>query len=154
MNATSEPLREPSKPPKTYCKELLIRFGDCDPKRESFSIRVYLEMFNELVEDWCRDELSFSFPDVITRRGWGLPTVRLEVDFLAPSSFGDVLKATLVLRNVGRTSITIEIVFLVPDGPVRVRGKVVLVLIDRTTRRPIELPHELRSRLASFGVAG
>jgi 4-hydroxybenzoyl-CoA thioesterase len=153
MNATSEPLREPSKPPKTYRKELLIRFGDCDPAGIVFYPR-YLEMFNELVEDWCRDELSFSFPDVITRRGWGLPTVRLEVDFLAPSSFGEVLKSTLVLRNVGRTSITIEIVFMVPDGPVRVRGKVVLVLIDRTTRRPIALPSELRLRLASFGIAG
>jgi 4-hydroxybenzoyl-CoA thioesterase len=153
MNATSDFQREPSKPPKTYCKELLIRFGDCDPAGIVFYPR-YLEMFNELVEDWCRDELSFSFPEVINRHSWGLPTVRLEVDFLATSSFGEVLKSTLVLRNVGRTSITIEIVFWGPDGPVRVRGKVVLVLIDQITRRPIELPSELRLRLASFGVAG
>ncbi len=135
--------------PRTYQKEILVRFGDCDPAGIVFYPR-YLEIFNSLVEDWCREELQFSFPDIITTRGWGLPTVHLEVDFVAPSSFGDVLTAELRVRRIGTSSIAVEIVLRGQDGRDRVRGKVVLVLIDRKLNRSISIPDELRARLTPF----
>jgi 4-hydroxybenzoyl-CoA thioesterase len=149
MSAFRDPVRESLGSVVTYSRDLFIRFGDCDPAGIVFYPK-YLEMFNEMVEDWCRDELNFSFYEIVARRGWGLPTVHLEVDFLAPSHFGETLNAVLILRNVGKTSIGADIMLRGPDKAVRVKGKVVLVLIDRRTNRAIELPEEVRARLASL----
>jgi 4-hydroxybenzoyl-CoA thioesterase len=132
-----------------YRTEIRIRFGDCDPAGIVFYPR-YLEIFNGLVEDWCREELQLSFPDMITQHGWGLPTVHLEVDFVAPSRFGDVLNATLTVKNVDRTSVSIEIDLRALDTSDRVRGKVVLVLIDRKPHKAIPIPDELRARMLAF----
>jgi 4-hydroxybenzoyl-CoA thioesterase len=137
--------------PRAYRSQILVRFGDCDPAGIVFYPR-YLEIFNSLVEDWCRDELQFSFPDIINTRGWGLPTVHLEVDFVAPSSFGDLLSAELSVRSFGSSSVTVDIVLRGKNGLDRVRGKVVLVLIDRKLNRSIAIPDELRARLAAFKV--
>jgi 4-hydroxybenzoyl-CoA thioesterase len=136
----------------TYTKEVLVRFSDCDPAGIVFYPK-YFEMFNNLIEDWCRDELRFSFNEIVTHRGWGLPTVHLEVDFPAPSSFGETLRATLALRSVGRSSIGVDMTLRGPDGAFRVAGKAVLVLTDRATNRAIPFPAELRERLlASAGT--
>ena len=138
--------------PRAYRAEILVRFGDCDPAGIVFYPR-YLEIFNSLVEDWCREELQFSFPDIINERGWGLPTVHLEVDFVAPSSFGDMLSAELSVRAVGASSATLDIVLRGQDARDRVRGKVVLVLIDRKLNRAIAIAEVLRARLAAFNVS-
>lgn len=149
MSAFRDPARESLDSAVTYSKDLFVRFGDCDPAGIVFYPK-YLEIFNEMVEDWCRDELHFSFSEIVARRGWGLPTVHLEVDFRAPSHFGETLNAALIIRNVGKTSIGVDIVLRGPDKAVRVKGKVVLVLIDRRTNRAIELPDDVRARLASL----
>ena len=125
----------------------MVRFSDCDPAGIVFYPK-YFEMFNNLVEDWCRDELKFSFNEIVARRGWGLPTVHLEADFPAPSSFGETLRATLVLSSVGRTSIGVDLILRGLDGTFRVKGKAVLVLTDRATSRAIPFPAELRERLS------
>ena len=109
-------------------------------------------MFNGLVENWFRDELQFSFTEIVTNRGWGLPTVHLEVDFVAPSRFGETLSAALTVRSVGTTSMGLEILLRGQDNGDRVRGKVVLVLIDRAIQRAIPWPSELRERILTFRV--
>jgi len=133
----------------TYRKQILVRFGDCDAAGIVFYPR-YFDMFNSLVEDWCREELNFSFGEIVTRRGWGLPTVHLEVDFLAPSVFGDVLSAMLSVTALGKTSINLNILLQGPDSVDRVRGKVTLVLIDRKQHRAIPVPDEVRIRILEF----
>jgi 4-hydroxybenzoyl-CoA thioesterase len=132
-----------------YRKQILVRFGDCDAAGIVFYPR-YLDMFNSLVEDWCREELDFSFSEIVTRRGWGLPTVHLEVDFLAPSVFGDELSAILLVTALGKTSINLNIVLQGPDAVDRVRGKVALVVIDRKQHRAIPVPDEVRARILKF----
>jgi len=136
-----------------YHKQIPVRFADCDAAGIVFYPR-YLEMFNSLVEDWYREELGFSFSEIVTKRGWGLPTVHLEVDFLAPSVFGDVLFALLSVTAIGTTSVNLDIRLQGPGGADRVRGKVVLVLIDRQVDRAIPIPDEVRERISSFHVTG
>jgi acyl-CoA thioesterase FadM len=41
-----------------------------------------------------------------------------------------------------------------PDKSERVRGKVVLVLTDRSSGRAIALPGELRSSISTFVISG
>ena len=137
----------------SFKTEVLVRFADCDPAGIVFYPRI-LEMFNNLVEDWCCAGLDFSFDDIVIKRGWGLPTVHLEVDFIAPCRLGEVLTANLFVRSVGTSSISVDIVLCGPDQTDRVRGKVVLVLIDRQASRALPLPEALRSRIKAFVVSG
>jgi 4-hydroxybenzoyl-CoA thioesterase len=130
-----------------------VRFADCDPAGIVFYPRI-LEMFNNLVEDWFRVGLSFSFDDIVVKRGWGLPTVHLEVDFLAPSFLGETLSAKLFVRRVGSSSIHADIVLSGPTGFDRVRGKVVLVLIVRHSLTPMAIPDALRNKISAFVVSG
>lgn len=134
-----------------YRSEVLVRFAHCDPAGIVFYPR-YLEMFNNLVEDWCCEKLDIPFAKLLPR-GLGLPTVRLEVDFVAPSRMGEVLQASLLVRAVGRTSFRLEILLQGPDSQERVRGKVVLVMTDSRCSRGVPLPNELRARLSKFLVA-
>jgi 4-hydroxybenzoyl-CoA thioesterase len=110
-------------------------------------------MFNNLVEDWHREALQFSFTEIVTTRSWGLPTVHLEADFVAATRFGEVLSASLSVRKVGTTSVSLDILLQGPDGADRVRGKVVLVWIDRRVTQSIPIPDEVRARLLAFRVS-
>jgi 4-hydroxybenzoyl-CoA thioesterase len=132
----------------TYRSTILVRFGHCDPAGIVFYPR-YLEMFNNLVEDWSRHE-NLPFFEMKAGTGRGLPTVHLEVDFLTPSLMGDQLTATLSVRDVGTSSIGLEIALQGPDGADRVRGHVVLVLMDALSMRAIAIPDDIRSRIAAY----
>jgi 4-hydroxybenzoyl-CoA thioesterase len=149
----AEPARatvdRPTSPTRTFHADVLVRFAHCDPAGIVFFPR-YMEMFNNLVEDWCRDELDFTFAEIHLGRGWGLPTVHLEVDFIAPSIVGETLSATLIVRSLGTSSIGLSIVLRGPDGGDRVRAEIVLVLMDPRTRRAIAIPDELRARISAF----
>jgi 4-hydroxybenzoyl-CoA thioesterase len=145
----SKPVADSLPQTETYRKQVLVRFADCDPAGIVFYPR-YLEMFNNLVEDWCEHELHFSFTEIVTTRGWGLPTVHLEIDFVAPSIFGEVLSGTLSVRSIGTSSMNLDILLQGADGQDRVRGKVTLVLIDRRVHRAIAIPDELRARISAF----
>jgi 4-hydroxybenzoyl-CoA thioesterase len=138
--------------PASFQTEVLVRFADCDPAGIVFYPR-FLEMFNNLVEDWCSAGLSFSFNDIVIKNGWGLPTVHLEADFVAPSRLGEVLKAKLFVRTLGTSSIKADILLCGPDASERVRGKVVLVLMDRRSYRPLAFPEALRNRISTFIVS-
>ena len=75
-------------------------------------------MLPNLVEDWCNDALDISFRELHAGRGWGLPTVHLDVDFVALCLMGWVSQTSLVVRAIGNSSILLEILFQGPDGRV------------------------------------
>ena len=152
MDRELAPSRQDAGSAAAYRSEVLVRFAHCDPAGIVFYPR-YLEMFNNLVEDWCHDALDISFRELHAGRGWGLPTVHLDVDFVAPCLMGEVLQTSLVVRAIGNSSIRLEILFQGPDGRDRVRGKVVLVLTDVRCSRGVPLPEDLRGRLAKFLIA-
>ena len=133
---------------RAYRAAILVRFAHCDPAGIVFYPR-YLEMFNNLVEDWCRQE-KLPFFEMKAGAGRGLPTVHLEVDFMAPSFIGEELAAALFVREVGTSSIGLEIVLRGPDGADRVRGRVVLVLMDAVSLRAVPIPEDMRARIASY----
>jgi acyl-CoA thioesterase FadM len=78
--------------------------------------------------------------------------VHLNVGFVAPNGSDDVLSAVLSLMSVGTSSITLNIVLSGPEGNVRVRDEVVLVLTDAQENRPCAIPDDQRKRIESFCV--
>ena len=150
---TSNPAAGMSAPAApSFRTQVLVRFSDCDPAGIVFYPR-YLEMFNNLVEDWCCEGLKFSFDDIVIKSGWGLPTVHLEADFVKVSRLGEVLTASLFVRALGISSIQADILLSGPEGEDRVRGKVVLVLMDRKTVKARPIPDEMREQIAKFVIS-
>jgi 4-hydroxybenzoyl-CoA thioesterase len=135
---------------RAYRSEVLVRFAHCDPAGIVFYPR-YLEMFNNLVEDWCREKLALPFTELISS-GRGLPTARIEVDFMTSSKMGDVLQARLLVRAIGKTSVRLEMVLRGADGQDRVRGKIVVVMTG-AHGKGVPWPDDLRARLSQFLVA-
>jgi 4-hydroxybenzoyl-CoA thioesterase len=132
-----------------FSVEIPVRFADCDPAGIVFYPR-YFEMFNALVEDWCAQGWGIAFDELIMHRGWGLPTVHLETDFVASSRLGERLTARLTVERIGGASIDVAIRMTGPDDSERVRAKLVLVLTDRARGKAIALPPEVRERVARY----
>ncbi len=119
-----------------------VRFADCDPAGIVFFPQ-YMVMLNTLVEEWFDDGLQISYAALIGQRRIGLPTVRLEVDFTAISRHGDVLTQALQIERLGRSSLSLQVEYLVGDE-LRLRARQVLVCTSLQTHRPIALPDDLR----------
>jgi 4-hydroxybenzoyl-CoA thioesterase len=129
-----------------YRSQIQVRFAHCDLAGIVFYPR-YIEMFNNLVEDWCH-ATGVPYAEIQDGRGTGLPVVHLNVDFAAPSRMGDILDATLAVRAVGVTSLTLDIVLRGPDGAERVRANMIVVLVDMETKLPVPFPDAVKAKLA------
>ena len=126
-----------------------IRFAHCDPAGIVFYPR-YFEMFNTVIEDWCEHGLGSSFREMHRQLGYGLPTAQVECSFMKPSELGETLQAHLHVNRIGTTSLHIEINLIGPGEALRVSVKMVLVLMDMTTRKPLALPEQLRQKMTAY----
>jgi 4-hydroxybenzoyl-CoA thioesterase len=122
-----------------------VRFADCDPARIAFYPR-YFEMLNGIVEDWF-EAMGWGFGEMHLQREIGIPTRRLEADFLKPSFLGDLLDLELSVVKVGRTSVDLRTRFLCGEE-VRWTVNQTLVLVDMKTMQAMAWPQELRAKLA------
>jgi 2-aminobenzoate-CoA ligase len=139
---------KPQSSPNLFQRKKLIRFAYCDPAGIVFYPQ-YFVLFNEVVEDWFAEVLEVSFGDLNVVRRMGIPTVRVECEFLAPSRLGDLLCMDLSVQKVGASSIAISIKCHA-QGTDRVRANVTLVATSLDTARAIPLPGDIREKLESF----
>lgn len=131
----------------TFATTVKVRFADVDPAGIVFYPR-YFEMLNGAVEDWFAQDLGLDFKAMHLERKIGVPTVKLEASFVAPSELGDILTISITPQDVGRSSCTISVLFS-GDGRERLRATVVLVCMDLIAQRAIEWPPVLRSRMTA-----
>lgn len=134
-----------------YQREILVRFGHCDPAGIVFYPR-YFEMINNVVEDWFEDGLDISFAGLHYHRHLTTPTVHFDVDFRSPSRFGDRLTFKLAVARIGTSSLDLDIEASL-QGEVRMSVKQTLVFIDTEQRKPAPIPDDLRKRIARFQSA-
>jgi acyl-CoA thioesterase FadM len=83
---------------KVFEVEEVVRFAHCDPAGIVFFPQ-YLVMLNTLHERWFGEALGVPYQHYIGERRLGLPTVRLECDFVAVSRHGDRLRQRLELAK-------------------------------------------------------
>jgi 4-hydroxybenzoyl-CoA thioesterase len=86
----------------SYVRQIRVEFNHCDPAGIVFYPR-YFEMTNSVCENFFREEVGHSYHAMMADRT-GVPTVRLEADFRAPSRLGDLLDWDLVIEKVGNAS--------------------------------------------------
>ena len=131
-----------------YRRDKRMRFAHCDPAGIGFYPR-YVELINEVVEDWFQDGLKVNFHDLHKVHQLGIPAVRLEVEYMIPSRLGDLLSFELRVLRIGNTSMTIELVALA-EGRMRLRGELTVVLTDIVALKPRPIEGEWKARFERY----
>ena len=121
-----------------------IRFADVDPASIVFYPR-YFEMLNGTVEDWF-ETMGYDFATMHRTLHRGVPTVRIESQFLEPSELGDIVEISITPTHIGNSSCTID--FLMScNGSVRLKATSTLVYMDLDARKSCPWPDDLRQKL-------
>jgi 4-hydroxybenzoyl-CoA thioesterase len=126
-----------------FTTDALVRFADVDPAGIVFYPR-YFEMLNGAVEDWFAEDIGVSFAVMHLDRRVGVPTVKLEAEFIAPSRLGDVLTFAITPLRLGRSSCTIDVAVNCGGEP-RFRAEVALVCMDLDRHKSAPWPDDMRA---------
>jgi 4-hydroxybenzoyl-CoA thioesterase len=122
---------------------ILVRFADLD----AAGIAYYPNLVNFLhvaLEDFFAGHVGRTYPEVFGS-GLGSPTVKVEMEFVAPVRYGDHVEVTVATEQVGRTSVRMRYEGRVAGQPV-FRARNTMVIVDMKTFRPTLIPTWLRER--------
>lgn len=126
----------------SFVSKQTVRFAHIDAAGIVFYPR-YFEMLNAAVEDYFGEALGVAFAEMHLARHLGVPTVKLETEFVAPSRLGDLLVFTLDVVAVGRSSAELSVVVRC-EAEVRFKVHVVLVCMDLASGRSLPWPDDMR----------
>jgi acyl-CoA thioester hydrolase len=108
---------------------------------------VYYEWFDSAVNGWLveQDLLDIQAGDPIAL------VVETRCSFFAPLEFPQDVELGLAVAELGRSSVRYRIgVFAEGADQAAAQGEFVHVLVDRTSRRPVEIPENWRRALESI----
>lgn len=134
--------------PKAFCLNQTIRFFHCDPAGIVYYPN-YFDMIQSLMEDWFTQSLRIDYADFISNRRLGLPTVKIECEFMAPSKIGETITLVPCVKKIGRSSLALRIDALAGEQ-LRLRAQAVVVTTSLETGRSIPIPPDLRERLTEY----
>ena len=129
----------------TFRARRRLRFAHCDPAGIAYYPR-YLEMCDGVIEDWCESVLEVPRQVLHPELGLGLPTVRMDAEFIAPSFLGDWLDFELTVTSLGRTSIGFKLLAACKSES-RFWITYTQVLMDLKARKAVPWPDEWRQRI-------
>src|SRR5882672_5091396 len=86
------------------------------------------------------------------KSGVGLPRVHVECDYLGAIHYDDLLQFEVTVGKVGHTAFRLEFTVKKEENTVA-RGNFVIVAMDHTTARPVQLPERLAKPLREHLVA-
>jgi 4-hydroxybenzoyl-CoA thioesterase len=133
---------------KVFQTSFPVRFAHCDAAGMIFYPRAF-ELVNAVVEDWFAKDLGKSFNALHLEDGLGVPLVKLEATFHAPSLLGEVLNFELKVTAMGRSSVDLEVTAAANASPrFDVRSRAVFARLD--TRKAIPIPGELRPAIEAY----
>ena len=112
---------------QTFSKQEKIRFKHVDYAGIVFYPR-FLEMLNDLVEDWFEEALDRPFSKIHETNG--IPTVDLKVQFKKAARLGEILTKNLWVIRLGGSSINCGFEFLDEQGNTCLEGEVTLVNVE------------------------
>jgi acyl-CoA thioesterase FadM len=146
--ARFEPLMLSALPGGVWRTRIPVRFGSCDPAGIVYTPE-YLNLFNGVIEDWYGEALGLPYRELVVKRRTGLGYAHVSADFATPSSMGDVLDVAVIVRKLGRSSVTLA-VHAFKDGAECVRATFVTVTTSLVDHTAIAVPDDLRLALKSY----
>ena len=132
------------RPPFKYSALARVWFSDTDAQGVVCYGR-YLPYFDHACTEYHRHVASLRV------EGAEFVMRALEVEYVAPARFDDLLELFVRVRRIGTSSVAYECAaFRLPDELLMVTATQTLVLVDRESRRPTRVPDELRDAVRAF----
>jgi 4-hydroxybenzoyl-CoA thioesterase len=130
-----------------------IRFDDVD----GAGIVYYPQFFHlchAAFEDFFDTAAPVSYPALVKDRRLGFPTVKIECEFKATLSYGDVAVVELAIQKIGRSSVVIRYdIRRKRDGALTFHADITTVLVDLDTLKHVPIDGELRDIFEKFLTA-
>lgn len=138
---------------KSFTKKEKIRFKHIDYAGIVFYPR-FLEMLNDLVEDWFEEALDRPFSKMHETNG--IPTVDLKVQFKKAARLGETLTKKLWVKNLGSASILCGFLFEDEQGKICLEGEVTLVNVafqeNKNDIKAEPFNDEMKSKISNYIV--
>lgn len=126
----------------------VVRFDEVDFARIVYYPRLF-GYCHQAFEDFFRDEVGVSYPDMLQQRGVGYPTVHAESDFKSPLRFGDPVRLVMETVKLGARSITSRYrLFHQTRNELCSEIQVVTVAISMATVTSVDIPDDVRQAFA------
>jgi 4-hydroxybenzoyl-CoA thioesterase len=137
-----------------FTKQEKIRFKHVDYAGIVFYPR-FLEMLNDLVEDWFEEALDRPFSKIHETNG--IPTVDLKVQFKQPARLGEVLIKKLWVIKLGGASVHCGFRFEDENGKTCLEGEVTLVNVgisdDRGNIKAEAFNNNMKEKISKFVIS-
>lgn len=104
----------------------------------------------KVIEEFYRQVLGFSFGELITKHGMGIPMVHIEADFMAPLAQGKPLTLTASLERLGRSTVSWRVEARRADRKVAFRVRATSSFIRNETFRSVAIPDAWRKKLSHY----
>jgi acyl-CoA thioester hydrolase len=132
------------RPPFKYSALARVWFSDTDAQGVVYYGR-YLPYFDHARTEYHRHVAALRVEDAeFVMRA-------LEVGYVAPARFDDLLELFVRVQRIGNSSVTYECAaYRLPEDLLMVTATQTLVLVDLESRRPMRVPDELRSAVRAF----
>ena len=134
-----------------FIKEEQIRFRHTDFAGIVFYPR-FLEMLNDLVEDWFDEALDRPFSKIHETNG--IPTVDLKVQFKNAARIGEILTKKLWVKELKNSSVICGFHFTNQEDKTVLEGEVTLVNVaiaeDRKNIKSEAFNEETKEKISKF----
>lgn len=125
-----------------------VRFADVDDARVVYYPQ-YLDYCHVAFEDWMEAGFGKAYAKTFQDDGVGFPAVNVNVDYVAPSRFGDLLEVRVTVVRLGTKSATIRYRFTTRDDQrPRVDARVTVACVDMNTFAAMPHPERFRAFFA------
>ncbi len=132
-----------------FTTEKQIRFHHCDPAGIVFYPQ-YFYLLSEAMEDFMAAAGKPQHEQInVLRRGW--PIIKLEVDFVRMSRYGDQVAIDVLVRRIGGASLAIDYLIRGADGD-RMKASTTVVHVNLETDRAITIPDDVRAAFEPYLV--
>ena len=136
---------------KTFTKQEKIRFKHIDYAGIVFYPR-FLEMLNDLVEDWFEEALERPFSKMHETNG--IPTVDLKVQFKNAARLGEILTKKLWVKELKSSSVVCSFQFTNEQDKTVLEGEVTLVNVkiqeDRNSIKADPFNEEIKKKIMNY----
>ncbi len=130
--------------------EKRIRFQHCDPAGIVFYPQ-YFYLLSEAMEDFMLAAGKPQHEHInVRRRGW--PIVKLEVDFVGMSRYGEIVAIDVMVRRIGAASMGLDYRIHGANGD-RLRASTTIVHVDLATDKAIPIPDDVRAAFEPYCVS-
>lgn len=134
-----------------FIKKEKIRFKHVDYAGIVFYPR-FLEMLNDLVEDWFEEALDRPFSEMHQTNG--IPTVDLKVQFKNAARLGEIITKKLWVKELKNSSVVCGFQFINQNEKTVLEGEVTLVNVkiqeDRHSIKAEAFNEEIKKKIMNY----